>query len=164
MAAEGIGMGDLALKSELKPAEMAAALCDNNLDVITYFVGHPSGAIKEAGASCETSIIPVTGEGIDKLIAEKPYYNKVTIPANSYAGMDKDVETFGSFTTLVASTDTDDETIYQVVKAVFENFDRFKKLHPAFANLKEEDMATKSLVAPLHPGAEKYYKERGWIK
>lgn len=163
MKATGLSVDDLALKSELKAAEMAAALCDNNLDVITYVVGHPSGAIKEAGASCESKLVPVTGEGIDQLVAETPYYAKATIPGGMYKGSDADVDTFGVYATFVSSTDTDEETIYQVVKAVFENFNRFKKLHPAFANLKEEDMIKNALSAPLHPGAEKYYKEKGWM-
>ncbi len=164
MKASGLDVKDLALKSELKPAEMAKALCDNNLDVITYVVGHPSGAIKEAGASCDSKLVPVTGEGIDKLVAETPYYAKATIPGGMYKGTDKDVDTFGVYATFVSSTDTDDETIYQVVKAVFDNFDRFKKFHPAFSNLKPEDMVKNALSAPLHPGAVKYYKEKGWIK
>lgn len=164
LKASDLSVKDLALKSELKPAEMAAALCDNNLDVITYVVGHPSGAIKEAGASCASHLVPVTGEGIDKLVAETPYYAKATIPGGMYKGTDNDTETFGVYATFVSSTDTDEETIYQVVKAVFENFDRFKKLHPAFANLNEADMIKNALSAPLHPGAEKYYKEKGWLK
>ena len=65
--------------------------------------------------------------------------------------------------TLVASTATDEETVYQTVKAVFENFDRFKRLHPAFATLKEEEMIKEGLSAPLHDGAIRYYKERGWM-
>ncbi len=162
MKATGLEMKDV-VKSELKPAEMAAALCDNNLDVITYVVGHPSGAIKEAGASCESKIVPVTGEGIDKLVAETPYYAKAVVPGGEYKGTDKDVDTFGVYATFVSSTDTDDETIYQVVKAVFDNFERFKKLHPAFKNLKESDMIKNALSAPLHPGAVKYYKEKGWM-
>ncbi len=163
MKALDLSEKDLALKSELKAAEMAAALCDNNLDAITYVVGHPSGAIKEAGASCDSKLVPVTGAGIDKLIEATPYYAKATIPGGMYKGSDKDVDTFGVYATFVSSTKTDEETIYQVVKAVFDNFDRFKKLHPAFANLKEEDMIHNALSAPLHAGAIKYYKEKGWL-
>ncbi|PID66690.1 MAG: C4-dicarboxylate ABC transporter substrate-binding protein [Gammaproteobacteria bacterium] len=164
MKALNLNLDDLALKSELKPAEMASALCDNNLDVITYTVGHPSGAIKEAGASCDAKLVSVTGEGIDKLIADNPYYAKAIIPGGMYKGNDKDVDTFGVYATFVSSTDTDNETVYQVVKAVFDNFERFKKLHPAFANLKKEDMVKNALSAPLHDGAMKYYKEAGLIK
>ena len=54
--------------------------------------------------------------------------------------------------------------VYKLVKATFDNFDEFKKLHPAFANLKAQHMVKTGLSAPLHPGAEKYYKEKGWLK
>ena len=76
---------------------------------------------------------------------------------------DRDIETFGVGATFVSSADVPDEVVYTIVKAVFDNFADFKKLHPAFANLKEEEMITDSLSAPLHSGAAKYYKERGWM-
>jgi TRAP-type uncharacterized transport system substrate-binding protein len=65
---------------------------------------------------------------------------------------------------LVASSKTSPDTIYVMVKAVFDNFEEFKKLHPALANLKPEEMVKNGLSAPLHDGAAKYYKEKGWIK
>ncbi len=65
--------------------------------------------------------------------------------------------------TFVTSADVPQETVYLVVKAVFDNFEDFKKLHPAFANLKKEDMVKNGLSAPLHPGAEKYFKEKGLL-
>jgi TRAP-type uncharacterized transport system substrate-binding protein len=64
----------------------------------------------------------------------------------------------------VTTADTDDEVVYQTVKAVFDNFDRFKRLHPAFENLDPEDMVTSGLSAPLHDGAARYYREQGWIE
>lgn len=151
------------LAAELKAAEQAQALCDNKIDVMIYTVGHPSGAIKEASTSCDSKVIPVTGEVVDKLIAENPYYSDATIPAGMYRGTDKDVKTFGVKATFVSSAKVPADTIYQVVKAVFDNFDRFKRLHPAFANLKPEDMISKGLSAPLHEGAVRYYKEKGWM-
>lgn len=162
--ANGWGDNPFAVASELKPAEMASALCDNNLDAITYTVGHPSGAIKEAAASCASHLVSVTGEGVDKLVADHPYFAKVTIPGGMYDGTPDDTETFGVYATLVTSADVSDDTVYEITKTVFENFDRFKKLHPAFENLKQEEMITNALSAPLHPGAERYYKEQGWIK
>ena len=150
--------------SELKPAEMASVMCDNNLDAITYNVGHPNGALKEAAASCDAQLVPVTGEAIDKLVADHPYYAKATIPGGLYKGSDNPTETFGVYATLVTSADVEDDKVYAVVKAVFDNFDRFKRLHPAFANLKQEEMVKNALSAPLHDGALRYYKEKGWIK
>jgi hypothetical protein len=159
----GWQMSDFSLASELQSAEQASALCDNKIDAIVFTVGHPSGTIKEATTSCESVLVEVTGSEVDKLISENAYYAQATIPGGTYDGTEADVVTFGVGATFVSSTKADEETIYQVVKAVFDDFDRFKKLHPAFANLKEQDMITNNLSAPLHPGAERYYKERGWM-
>ncbi|TJW32494.1 MAG: C4-dicarboxylate ABC transporter substrate-binding protein, partial [Mesorhizobium sp.] len=71
--------------------------------------------------------------------------------------------TFGVRATVVANASTPDEVVYELVKSVFENFDDFKKLHPAFANLDPKEMIKTGLSAPLHPGAERYYKEKGWL-
>lgn len=140
------------MASELKPAEMASVMCDNNLDAITYNVGHPNGALKEAAASCEAKLVPVVGPEIDKLVADHSYYAKATIPGGLYKGSDEPTDTFGVYATLVTSSDVDADKVYTVTKAVFDNFDRFKRLHPAFANLKQEEMIKNALSAPLHEG------------
>jgi TRAP transporter TAXI family solute receptor len=148
----------------LKPAEQAAALGDNKVDAIIYTVGHPNGSIQEAVSTIDAELVNVGGPEIDKLIADNAFYAAATIPGGMYKGTDNDVSTFGVKATFVTSADVDEETIYQVVKAVFDNFDRFKRLHPAFENLTEEEMISGGLSAPLHAGAAKYYKERGWIE
>ncbi|MFV0515739.1 MAG: TAXI family TRAP transporter solute-binding subunit [Jhaorihella sp.] len=163
LEAKGWTTDDFALASELKPAEQAAALCDNQIDAMIYTVGHPSGSIQEATTACDSVLVNVTGPEIDKLIADNPYYAPATIPGGMYRGTDEDVTTFGVGATVVTRAEVSDEVVYQFVKAVFENFDDFKNLHPAFANLTEANMIKNSLSAPLHPGAEKYYRERGWI-
>lgn len=163
MNALGWTMDDFALASELKPAEQAAALGDNKVDAIIYTVGHPNGSIQEAVSTVDAVLVPVTGDAIDQLIADNPYYAAATIPGGMYKGSDNDTNTFGVKATFVTSADVDDEVVYQVVKAVFDNFDRFKRLHPAFENLTEEQMIKDGLSAPLHPGAERYYQERGWM-
>ena len=162
MGAKGWSKGDFALASELKSAEQSQALCDNKVDAIVFTVGHPNGSIQEATTSCDAKVIPVTGAEVDKLIADNAYYAKAKIPGGMYKGTDADVETFGVGATFVSSTNSDADTIYQVVKAVFDNFGRFKKLHPAFANLEEANMITNNLSAPIHDGAARYYKEKGW--
>ncbi|WP_193188876.1 TAXI family TRAP transporter solute-binding subunit [Nisaea sediminum] len=153
-----------ALASELKSSEQAAALGDNKVDAIVFTAGHPNGSIQEATTTTDAVLIPVTGPEIDKLVADNPYYAKATVPGGMYKGNDSDVETFGVKATFVSSAKVPEDVVYQVVKAVFDNFDRFKKLHPAFANLKETDMISGGLSAPLHDGAAKYYKEKGWLK
>jgi TRAP transporter TAXI family solute receptor len=164
MDALGWTMDDFALASELKPAEQAAALGDNKVDAIIYTVGHPNGSIQEAVSTVDAVMIPVTGPEIDALIAENPYYAAATIPGGMYEGSPEPTSTFGVKATFVTSADVDDEVVYQVVKAVFDNFDRFKRLHPAFENLTEEEMIADGLSAPLHDGAARYYREKGWIE
>ena len=159
----GVDVGDLALAGELKSAEQSAALCDRKVDAIMFSAGHPVGNIKEATVSCDTVFLQVSGDKIDKLVADTPYYSKATIPAGLYKGQDAEIQSYGPLATLVTSTDTDDEAVYQLVKAVFDNFKRFKALRPTFENLKETDMIANGTIAPLHDGAVRYYKERGWM-
>ena len=154
---------DFALASQLKSAEQSKALCDNKIDAIVFTVGHPSSSIKEATTSCDSVLIPVMGAKIAKLVAANDYYRKVIIPGGMYRGNPKDIVTFGVGATFVSSTKTSSRVIYQVVKAVFENFNDFKKLHPAFNVLKKKEMIKDGLSAPLHDGAMKYYKEAGLL-
>jgi hypothetical protein len=106
-------------------------------------------------------LVSVNGPDIEKLVADNAYYRMAVIPGGMYAGSPDDVTTFGVGATFVSSTNTPADTVYQVVKAVFENFDDFRKLHPAFANLQKEQMTKDGLSAPLHDGAARYYKEAG---
>jgi TRAP transporter TAXI family solute receptor len=103
----------------------------------------------------------VTGPEVDKLVADNDYYRTATIPGGMYRGTDEDTQTFGVGATFVTSAKVPENVIYNVVKAVFMNFDEFKKLHPAFGVLKKEEMIKDGLSAPLHDGAAKYYKEAG---
>lgn len=164
IAEKGWTNADFALAAELAPAEQSSALCDNNIDAFAYTVGHPAGAIQEATTTCDSVIVPVEGEAVDKLVGDNPYYFKAVIPGGMYRGTDNDVNTFGVGATVVTSATVDDEVVYQFVKAVFDDFDNFKSLHPALANLTPEDMVGQGNSAPVHPGAEKYYKEKGWLQ
>ncbi|USD43131.1 TAXI family TRAP transporter solute-binding subunit [Vibrio sp. SCSIO 43135] len=155
---------DFKLVSELKASEQSKALCDNKIDAMVYTVGHPSGAIKEATTSCESKVVTVAGPKVDSLVADNSFYRIATVPGGMYKGNDMDTMTFGVGATFVSSTAVPEKVVYEIVKAVFENFDDFKKLHPAFAVLKKEQMVKDGLSAPLHPGAEKYYREVGLIK
>jgi len=159
----GWTMDDFKLASELKSAEQSQALCDNKIDAIVFTVGHPNGSIKEATTSCDARLVEVDGPVIRKLADDNDYYAMTSIPGGMYRGTKKDTTTFGVGATFVSSTATDADTVYQIVKAVFDNFRRFKKLHPAFANLEPELMIKNNLAAPLHEGAVRYYKEKGWM-
>ncbi len=156
--------GDFSLASELQAAEQSQALCDNNIDAMVYTVGHPSGSIQEATTACDSVLVEVSNEAVDALVEANPYYRKATIPGGMYRGSDEDTATFGVGATFVTSTAVSDDVVYEVVKAVFENMDQFRSLHPAFADLDPAQMANDGLSAPLHPGAERYYREAGLIE
>ena len=155
---------DFSMAAELKADEQGTALCDNKIDGFFYGVGHPSAAIQDPTTACGAKLVPLTGPAEDALIKAHPYYAKATIPGGMYANNPNPTETYGVLATVVTSAKVPDQVVYDLVKATFENFDEFKKLHPAFAHLDPKDMISKGLSAPLHPGAVKYYKEKGWMK
>ena len=163
MDAFGMSMDDFALATEYKGSEMAKQICDGNIDAMIYTIGHPAAAIKEASTTCDVKLVSVTGEPIDKLVADNPFYRVATIPGGMYAGTDTDTTTFGVGATFVTSASVPEEVVYVVAKAVMENIEDFKGLHPAFANLDPAQMVKDGLSAPLHPGAEKAYKELGLL-
>jgi TRAP transporter TAXI family solute receptor len=164
LTALGWKLSDFSLASELKADEHGPALCDNKIDAFFYGVGHPSANIQDPTTTCGAKLVSITGPVVDKLVADKPYYAKATIPGGLYANNPQPTETYGVLATMVTSAKVPDETVYQVTKAVFENFNEFKSLHPAFANLDPAKMVKDGLSAPLHPGAARYYKEKGWIQ
>jgi len=150
------------LKAEgVKAAEAPGLLQDGRIDAFFYTVGHPSGAIKEATAGArKVHFVPIIG--VDKLLAQYPYYAKAIIPKKLYPGATnkEDTQTFGVKATFVTSAKVPDKVVYAITKEVFENFEAFKKLHPAYQVLTKKNML-EGMSAPIHPGAMKYYKEAG---
>lgn len=155
---------DLKLAAQMKSSETPSALCDNKIDAFFWLVGNPAALNKEAATTCDVVFATVDNAAIAKLVADNPFYRYATIPGGMYRGNDEDIKTFGVGATFVSSSKVPADTVYHTVKAVFEDFDQFKKLHPAFGVLKKEEMVKDALSAPLHDGAAKYYKEAGLIK
>jgi len=148
----------------LKAAEAPGLIQDGRLDAAFYTVGHPSGYYKEATAGKrKVKFIPITN--IEGLLKKYPYYAKSVTRIEDYptAENDKDIPTFGVKATFVTSANVPDDVVYAITKEVFDNFEDFKKLHPAYAGLTKESML-EGLSAPIHPGALKYYKEVGLMK
>ncbi len=151
------------LATDLKPAEMAGALCDDKIDAFVYVVGHPNASIQEAATTCSSHVVPVTGPTVDAFMKAYPFYPPALIPGGEYKGTPQDVKTFGPRATLLANTELSDEVAYLIVKTVFDGFEDFKKLHPTLSTLTKEEMLTGNSV-PFHPGAAKYFKEVGLLK
>lgn len=159
--AMGWERGDLALASKMKSAETSAALCDDKIDGYFWLVGHPSGLTQETLASCDARIVSAVAPEITALVEARPYYRKAVIPGGMYPGHPDDIATFGVGATFVTSATVSEEAVYVLAKAVMSNLDDFRRLHPAFAHLKAEEMIRDSLSAPLHPGAIRAYQELG---
>lgn len=150
------------IKAEgVKAAEAPGLLQDGRIDAFFYTVGHPNGNIKEAtSGKRKVHMVPITD--VDKLLAQYPYYARAVVPMKFYSGAsnDGDVETFGVKATFVTSSKVPDEIVYAITKEVFDNFEAFKKLHPAYGVLTKKNML-EGMSAPIHPGALKYFKEAG---
>ncbi|MEM1313632.1 MAG: TAXI family TRAP transporter solute-binding subunit [Pseudomonadota bacterium] len=163
MDAAGVTPDDFSLAAELKSSEQAAALCDGKIDAAIWAAGLPNGSTMEATSTCEVRLLDLQSSGMDTVLANNPAYAKAVIPGGMYPGNAAEVVSWGPKATFVTDAGASDDVVYVLVKAVFENFEDFKKLHPAFGRLTEAEMIKDGLSAPLHPGAERYYKERGWM-
>ena len=152
------------ISSNFRASEQAQKLCEGKIDAFAFNTGHPNGAIQEVTSTCNARIVPVAGEGVNALLKKYPYYALATIPGGMYANNPKDIATYGVKATVVSSTLVDEELVYQVVKAVFDNFDNFKTTHPILSNLSKDRMIVNGLTAPLHEGAKRYYVETGLLK
>jgi len=161
-AESGIKKSDLSFAGALKASEMPDALRDNKIDGYFYMVGHPTANIKDASNSVDVKITPLAGANVDGLIKKYPYFAKADVPGGIYKGNPEGTPTFGVKAVLVTSDDVSEKAVYTVVKAILENFDKFKKLHPAYANITKESLLD-GLSAPLHEGAKKYFKEAGLL-
>lgn len=158
----GMSKKDLGFAGVLKAGEAPDALRDNKIDGYFYMVGHPTANIKDASNSVDVAITPISGPKVDAFVKANPYFAQADVPAGLYKGIDSPVPTFGVKAVLVTSTDVSDKAVYTLVKAILENFDAFKKLHPAYINITKKSLLD-GLSAPQHEGAKKYFKEVGLL-
>lgn len=163
MEAMGWDKRSFSLTDELPASQQSLALCHDRVQAMVYTVGHPNDSVAQAVRLCDAVIAEVSGKEIENLIAERPYYAFTAIPGGLYSGNVDDVRTFGVKATVVTSSKVDAETVYAITKAVFDSFDSFRSLHPAFTDLQPALMVRDGLSAPLHDGALRYFKERGWL-
>ena len=155
--------------SEIPGHDQPGQLCDNAFDVAIYLDGTPIKAVTNTAYACDVVLVTIEGPEVDKLVEEMVYLEKMTIPAETYVNVSASAETIGVIATMISSTAVNEETVYEFVKAVFDNFDSFKeqldvgggRSDEAWARLKKEIMTRDGLVIPLHAGAEKYFKEQG---
>jgi len=163
MSAAGLNLRDFAQVRELAPAEQNRAFCENELDAIVYSVAHPNGLIRDAALTCHGRLVAVGGPPVDRILSQYKEYERVTIPGDTYPGNPEDISTFGMRAVVLTTTELSDSVAYEITSAVFDNFNEFRRLHPAFKTLSIEDMIRTSGGAPVHEGAVRYYREQGWL-
>lgn len=161
MAAKGWTRDSFRLADELAGAEQSLALCHDRIQAMVTIVAHPDNELAKALELCNAEIVEIAGPAIDKLVGEQPYFSVTEIAGGTYESQPAAVRTFGVRVVVVVSEDMSDDDAYAVVAAVFEDLDRFKRLHPALGALEPANMIKDGSAAPLHPGAVRYFRENG---
>jgi TRAP transporter TAXI family solute receptor len=150
---------------QLKSSECPNAIKDKKIDGYFYMVGHPTANFKDSSNSTDILFISLKDvPAAQKLVDEKPYYAWGVIPKGLYKGVDYDTTTFGVKAILVTSSKVSQKAVYTMTKAILDNFESFKKMHPAYKNLTKEDLLKGFDTNILHPGAAKAFKEAGILK
>jgi uncharacterized protein len=163
LAALGLALTDFAATRELPLAQQHDALCANALDAIVYIVRHPNGFVEDAVRTCSGVLVDLSGRPIEALLSRYPEYSRLVISADTYPGNPEAVATIGVRTTIITTARLPEAVAYEITRALFENIDDFRRLHPDFATLLPRDMVPTLVGVPVHTGAARYYRARGWL-
>jgi uncharacterized protein len=164
LEAFGLTLEDFASVVELDPVSQMDELCAGRLDAVFFFVGHPNGLVQDASIGCGIHLVPISGPEVEQLIHRKPFFVHTVIPGGLYRGIGLDTPTLGTRCVLLTTSGVPETTVYELVKAVFNRFEEFRQLHPVLRELTRADLVPRGLAAPLHPGAERYFRETGLLK
>ncbi len=136
------------------------ALKDGKIDAAFIVAGAPTHAITELCTTNSAYLVPIDGDVAANLMASCPFYTAYTIPAGTYPGQDSDVTTATVKATLIVSAAASDEDVYKLTASIFDNIDAITMEHNKGSELTLEN-ATSGMTAPFHPGAAKYFAEKG---
>lgn len=162
LAARGWTLQDFAAVSEIPATAEADALCDGRVDAAFYLAGNPTGLLQDATTRCDTDIVPVPEDLVADVISADPALGPAVVPGGLYRNTPEDVPTIGTSALLVTTASEPADRVYQLVRAVFENLPGIGALHPALFDLKPKQMVQQPFPVPVHDGALRYYRERGW--
>lgn len=162
VAAFDLGQEGLGRPSELRSSALPDALCDGRIAAFFEVLGHPSSLFLTARQQCGAQLLPLTGPVIERMVAERPYLLMLDIPGRYY-GLVKDVPSFGSHAVLTTRADLADDVVYLLTRQLLANFDEVRSLHPTLPELSEDALSAMAMGAPLHPGAERAYRELGLL-
>jgi len=162
-AAAKMSYHDFGRTDYLSFSESADQMKNRAIDVTLISSGLPNPGIMDIATSQDITLVPIAGELLKVLDKETPFFVPAVIPKGTYKGQDHDVSSVGIPNFLIVRGDLDENTVYEITKAMFENLDRLVQAHAAAKGIKLEN-AAKGLPVPLHPGAAKYYREKGLMK
>jgi uncharacterized protein len=148
----------------LPPSQQIQAFCEGDVEALGMLIGFPNAGFAKAMRQCNAQLINADTEPIRRLVAGKPYYTMVQLPKDTYPSMPADITTFGVVAVLSTTSDVSPDTVYRLVRRVFEQLDDLRAMHPALRQLDPQQMIRAGLTAPLHEGALRYYRERGWMR
>ena len=157
LSAAGLTYNDIKVQY-LSFAESASNLKDGNIDAAFNTAGIPTGAIQDLAVSKKISIIAIDGALAKALSAKFPFYTPMKIPANTYQGQASDVTSVSVKALLAVSAQMDPTLVYDLLKVMYANTERLAASHKRGGDIKLSTGAL-GISSPLHPGAEKFYKE-----
>lgn len=162
---ETLGVGyDKIDEYQIPHGEMVNGLKTGSLDAIIETTGIPTAGVLELESTRDIRIVGLTEAQIAQVDAASDLLSGGVVPADSYGSLDADVPIIVGYTINIVNADVDDDLLYAMTKAIWENLDELEDVHPSQKHLKPEWLKASLLpIAPLHPGAERYYRERGWI-
>jgi TRAP transporter TAXI family solute receptor len=155
---------DFNVASELKSADQADALCKGRVDAVLYLAANPDAGVRATAQACETVLVPIAGREIEELDKETRFLLRAPVPGGLYKGAPREVPSVGFAIVAASTSKVDARAIYELVKTAFDGLARLQRVDTVFARLEPRRMTGDGLVVPLHDGAAKLYKERGWIK
>ena len=153
------------IKAEYMDTSAAAdAISNKLLDGVWIMAGTPNSAVTQIMTTTDSKIMPITAEQVEALKAEYPWYAACEIPAGTYAGQDEAVPTSGVKLTLFVTADVDEETVYQMTKVFWENWDTLTETHAALRKADPKQACNDVAGVAIHEGAARYYREIGILK
>jgi TRAP transporter TAXI family solute receptor len=162
MTAMGWSRDSFSVADELTGPEQSLALCHNRIQAMVTIVAHPDADLAKTMALCDAELVEIAGPEIAGLVADKPYFSVTEIPAGTYENQSAAVKSFGVRVVAVVSEDMPEMTAHDIVQAVFGNFERFKRLHPALRQMQPQDMKSDGDTVPMHIGAIRIFSEMGF--
>jgi TRAP transporter TAXI family solute receptor len=137
------------------------AFCHGTVQAMVHIGVHPDSSLQQLLRLCKADLVNMDDNDIQKLVNDNPAFWRTNIAADTYPSQKKGITTFGTRAMLVVSEDLDEETVYQIIEAIYSNRERLKNAHPSLSLFPGSAAQKSATGIQLHPGAAKYFREHG---